>query len=224
MTRTKLADRRLPDYTRGEEIFNMVTHISGGALGAAVLVLCVVFSAISHNVWALVSSAVYGVLLVCLYTMSSVYHGLRPSTAKKVMQVIDHCTIYFLIAGTYTPVLLAGIRPSHPVLAWTLFGIEWAAVAIAVTFTAIDLRKYRVLSMVCYIAMGWCIIFAVRQTVEAISIGGFVWMLAGGIFYTIGAVLYGVGVKKRYMHSVFHIFVVLGSLFQFVSIFFYIIL
>ena len=123
MKRTRLSDRLLPDYTKGEEIFNMTSHIVGGGLGAAALVLCVVFSALHRDPWAIVGSSIYGVSLITLYTMSSVYHGLRAGTAKKVMQVLDHCTIYFLIAGTYTPVLLCSIRPVSPVTAWILFGV-----------------------------------------------------------------------------------------------------
>ena len=112
MKRTKLADRLLPDYTRGEEIMNMVTHIVGGAIGVVALTLCVIFSALHSNVWGVVTSAVYGTTMITMFTISSVYHGLKPTLGKKVMQVIDHCTIYFLIAGTYTVVLLSSIRPT----------------------------------------------------------------------------------------------------------------
>ena len=223
MKRTKLSDRKLPDYTRGEEIFNMVSHIVGGALGVAALVLCVIFSAIHRDPWAVVGSAVYGVSLIALYTISSIYHGLKPGTAKKVLQVVDHCTIYFLIAGTYTPVLFCAIRPVSPVTAWILFGVVWGCAALAATLTAIDLKKYAVFSMVCYIGMGWCIVFAIKIALQTLGVGGFMFMLLGGIAYTIGAVLYGLGKKKRYMHSIFHLFVVLGSILQFFSIFFYVI-
>ncbi len=222
MTRTKLKDRRLPDYTRGEEIFNMVTHIVGGGFGVIALVTCVVMAALKGNVWGVVGSAIYGASLIALYTMSSVYHGLRPNLGKKVMQVLDHCTIYFLIAGTYTPILFCCIRETSPALAWTVFGIEWGCAALGIVFTAIDLKKYNVLSMICYLGMGWCIIFAAKTAMTAIPIQGFWWLLAGGIAYTLGAVLYGIGVKVRYMHSVFHIFVVLGSVLQYVCILFYV--
>lgn len=114
MTRTKLADRRLPDYTKGEEIFNMVSHIVGGALGIAALVLCVVFSAIKGDPWAVVSCSVYGTSLVFMYSVSSVYHGLSTNTSKKVMQIIDHCMIYFLIGGTYTPIVMCSVRQVSP--------------------------------------------------------------------------------------------------------------
>ena len=148
--RTKLKDRTLPDYTRGEEIFNMVSHIVGGALAIAALVLCVIFSALKGDPWAVVASAVYGGTMVALYAMSSIYHGLTAERAKKVFQVIDHCTIYFLIAGTYTAITLAGIRVNHPVIAFVIFGMVWACCLGAATFTAIDLEKYKKMAMICY--------------------------------------------------------------------------
>lgn len=223
MKRTAIRDRKLPDYTRGEEIFHMVSHIVGGAIGVIALVLCTVVSALHKDVWAVVSGAIYGSSLILLYSASSIYHGLRPSLAKKVMQVLDHCTIYFLIAGTYTPIVLCALRRASPVWGWTIFGLVWGLAAMATVFTAIDLKKYQTLSMICYIGMGWCIIIALKPTLEALKTEGFLWLLAGGIAYTIGAVLYGLGKKRRYMHAIFHVFVVLGSILQFICIFFYVI-
>ena len=217
--RTKLCDRLLPNYSRAEEIMNMVTHIVGGGLGILALALCVIRAAIHANPWGVVGSAIYGVSMIALYTMSSVYHGMRPGTGKKVMQVLDHCTIYFLIAGTYSVIALSALRPVNPVLGWGILAFQWALTALAVTLTAIDLHKYSIFSMVCYVFMGWCIIFFLPLALQALTPTGFYWMLAGGIAYTIGAVLYGIGSKMHWMHSVFHIFVVLGSLLQFISIF-----
>ena len=139
--RIKLKDRTLPDYTKGEEIMNMVTHIVGGGLGVAYLALCVVFAALHGNPWGVVGSAIYATSVICLFTMSSVYHGVRPPTAKKVLQVIDHCTIYFMIAGTYTPYTLCTLREINPVIGWVVFGVVWGIAALAVTLTAIDLKK-----------------------------------------------------------------------------------
>lgn len=221
MKRTKLSDRSLPNYTHGEEIMNMVTHITGGALGIVALVLCVVKAALKHNPMGVVTCAIFGASMIALYTMSSVYHGLHKGTGKKVMQIIDHCTIYFLIAGTYTPVVLCSIRPLYPALGWGLFAAEWALAALATTLTAIDLRNYRVFSMICYIGMGWGIIFFLPQAMEAMTPSGFWLLFSGGVAYTVGAILYGIGAKKHWMHSVFHIFVVLGSLLQFFAIYFY---
>lgn len=221
MKRTKLSDRRLPDYTRGEEIMNMVTHIVGGAMGIAVLTLCVIRAALNGNVYGIVTSAIYGACMVTMYTISSVYHGLKPNLGKKVMQVIDHCTIYFLIAGTYTVIVLSALRPIYPGLAWGLFGFEWAMVTLATSLTAIDLKKYSVFSMACYIGMGWAIIPFCRQVMEVLTFPGFLLLLLGGIAYTVGSILYGLGKKKKWMHSIFHIFVILGSLLQFFAVLFY---
>ena len=190
-------------------------------MGIAVLTLCVIRAAIHHNPMGVVTSAIYGATMILLYTMSSIYHGLLPSTGKKVMQVIDHCTIYVLIAGTYTPIVLASIAPKYPALGWTLFGVEWGLAALAITLTAIDLKKYNVFSMICYIGMGWGIIAFIPKVIEVLTLPGFWFLLSGGIAYTIGAVLYGIGSKKPWMHSVFHVFVIIGSLLQFFAIFFY---
>ena len=213
----------LPNYTKGEEIFNMVSHIVGGGIGVVALVLCVVFAALHRNVWGVVGCSIYGASLVALYTMSSVYHGLHIGTAKRVMRILDHCTIYFLIGGTYTPILFCAIRPVSPAWAWTIFGIVWGLAAMATTLTAIDMKKYSALSMVCYIGMGWSILLAAKTAIEAIPLPGLILLLAGGISYTVGAIFYGIGKKHKYIHSVFHLFVVLGSVLQFLCIFFYVI-
>jgi hemolysin III len=221
MKRTKLRNRRLPRYSRGEEIMNMVTHIVGGGLAVIGLILCVIRAILARNLWGVITGAVYGLALIAMYTISSVYHGLRPNLGKKVMQVIDHCTIYFLIAGTYTVILLSALRPAYPKLAWGLFAFEWLLTAAATTLTAIDLKRYSVFSMICYIGMGWAIIPFWRQVLDVLGTRGFGLLLWGGIAYTIGSVLYGLGKRKKWMHSVFHIFVVLGSLLQFLAVLLY---
>ena len=219
--RTKLRDRVMPDYTKGEEIFNMTSHIVGAAIGVAALVLGIVISAVHKNGYGLAGSIVYGISMIILYTMSSVYHGLRDGMAKRVMQVLDHCTIYLLIAGTYTPILLSAMRPIDPVSSWVLLGVVWGLSAVAITLTAIDLKKYNVFSMICYIGMCWCILLRVPLLIEAVGWAGFWLILLGGICYTIGAVLYGMGRKKRYMHSVFHLFVVAGSVLHLIAVLVY---
>jgi len=197
---------------------NMVTHIVGGVLGIAALVLCPLKA---QTTVALVGTVIYGVCMTALYAMSSIYHGLRPGTGKKVMQVLDHCTIYFLIAGTYTPILLGAFLPRYPGIGWGILAMEWGLTALAVTLTAIDLKKYNVFSMICYIFMGWGIIFFLPQAMDVLTKPGFMYLLWGGIAYTVGAVLYGIGSKIAWMHSVFHIFVVLGSALQFLAIYQY---
>ncbi len=224
MTRTKLRDRVLPNYTRGEEVFNMVSHIVGGAFGILALVLCVIKGVWNQSVMQVVTSSIYGSSLILLYTMSSVYHGLRPNMGKKVMQVIDHCTIYYLIGGTYTPIVLCGIACKYPGWGWSIFGIVWGLCVLGTVFTAIDLKKYEKLSMLCYIGIGWCIVIALKPTIMSISFEAFLLILAGGIGYTLGAVLYGLGSKHQYIHSVFHLFVLLGSVLQFLAIYIYVLI
>ncbi len=226
MKRTKLIDRLLPDYTKGEEIFNMVSHIAGGGLGIIIAVICIVKSFLNGDAYQIVSAFIYSFSMIILYAMSSIYHGLIPKTAKKVFQIIDHCAIFVLIAGTYTPIALCPIREYNTALGWSLFGFVWAVAVLGVTLNAIDLKKYSLFSNICYIALGWCIIFIIKYVLKAISLNGFWWLLAGGIAYTVGAVFYAVAAKggPRYIHSVFHLFVVLGTVLQAVSIFFYILI
>ena len=221
MKRTKLSDRKLPDYTRAQEITNMVTHIVGGGLGVIALLMCLEKCLRLNNAWGVLGSMIYGGSMIALYAVSSTYHGLLPGTAKKVMQIIDHCTIYFLISGSYSIVALSALRPVYPVLGIGIFLFEWAVTALGVTLTAIDMDKYSVFSMVCYIGMGWAIFPFMKQTMEVLGSTGFWLLLAGGIAYTVGSILYGLGKKNKWMHSVFHIFVVLGSLLQFICVYFY---
>ena len=223
MKRTKLRDRILPKYTKGEEIFNMTSHIVGGVLGIVALVLCVVFAAVHGNGYGVVSGAIYGVTMVILYTMSSIYHGLNPKRkAKKVFQVLDHCSIYLLIAGSYTPFALCTLREYSTALGWTIFGVIWFVAILGIILNSIDIKKFRVFSMICYLVMGWCIVFKINLLPELLGTAGFVLLLLGGLAYTIGAILYGLGKKHKYMHSVFHLFILLGSLLQFFTILLYV--
>ena len=221
MKRTPLRERMLPNYTRGEELMNMITHIVGGALGIAVLLSCVIKAALDDNFYGILSCTIYGTTFITMFTISSVYHGLNAGMGKKVLQVIDHCTIYFLIAGTYSAVVLSAIRPVYPGLGWGLFIFEWSLALLAGTLTAIDLKKYEVFSMICYIGMGWAIIPFWKQTMHAMTKPGFLLLLIGGIAYTVGSVLYGLGSKHKWMHSVFHIFVVLGAVLQYFAVLLY---
>lgn len=220
MTRTKLRERTLPDYTHGEELFNMISHIAGGALGVLTLILCLLLS--WGDGWSMTASIIYGLSFIQLYTISSVYHGLRPGTAKRVLQVIDHCTIYLFIAGTYTPVMLCSLRPVHPGWAWGILGAVWGIAILAMVLNGIDLKKFKAFSMVCYIGMGWCVMIGIKPVMEVVPAGGLWLLVLGGVAYTIGAVLYGMGKKRRYMHSVFHVFCVIGSVLQALCIVLYV--
>jgi len=223
MQRTKLKDRILPKYTRGEEIFNMVSHIVGAAFGVVALVLCVVFSAIHHNAYGVISSSIYGITIILLYTMSSIYHGINEKRfSKRVFQVLDHCSIFLLIAGSYTPFCLVMFREYNQLLGWTIFGVIWGMAIIGVILNSIDIKRYKKFSMICYLGMGWCIIFTANLLPKLLGVPGLVLLVSGGIAYSIGAVLYGLGKKKKYMHSIFHLFILLGSVLQFLSILLYV--
>jgi hemolysin III len=219
MKRTKLRDRALPVYSIGEEIANTATHAVGGLLGLIALMLCVQKAAVTRGPAEIAGAAIYGSCLVILYSVSSIYHGLRPSMAKKVWQVLDHCAIYFLIAGSYSVVCLGAIRRCSPAIGWSVLGLEWALCIVATVLTAIDLKRYSFFSMICYIGMGWAIIPLAAMLFEIMTPVGFWLLLAGGISYTVGAILFGL--KKKWMHSVFHVFVVLGSLLQFFAFYLY---
>lgn len=225
MKRTKLKNRKLPDYTKKEEIMNMVTHIIGGAIGIAALVLCIVIASTKKSGYGLAGAIVFGLSMIILYTMSSIYHGLskKHDTAKKVFQILDHCTIFILIAGTYTPVLLSKIRLHNPTFAWSLFGVIWGVAIIGIILNSIDLKKYNVFSMICYLGMGWCIIFTANNLFNVLGNMAVSLLVIGGVSYTVGAVLYMLGRRRKYFHSVFHVFVTLGSLLHFLCIALYVI-
>lgn len=223
MKRIKLADRILPGYTKGEEIFNMVTHILGVVLGIVVTILCPVFASRTGNIYGIVSGAIFGISMIALYTMSSIYHGLSPNVkAKKVFQVLDHCTIFLLIAGSYTPFSLCTLREYDTLTGWTIFGVIWFIASVGIIFNSIDLKKYKVFSMICYILMGWCIMVKGTLIPQLLGKNGFMLLLIGGIVYTLGAVFYMFGKKCKYIHSVFHIFIFAGSLLHFLCILWYV--
>ena len=220
MRRTALKDRQLPDYTREEERFNMISHIIGALFGVYALINCLIKSNMNQNIYQTIASIVFGLSLIVLYSVSSIYHGLILEKPKKVMQIIDHCTIFVLIAGTYTPITLCSLREYNQMLGWAVFTIGWGISIIGIILNAIDLRKYKKLSLACYLIQGWCIIFTGIDAIKAIGINGFMWLVIGGLFYSIGALLYAIASNRihRYMHSIFHIFVVLGSIMHFICI------
>ena len=197
MKRTKLKDRVLPTYTKGEEIFNMVSHIVGGALGVITTILAIVIGVIHHNGYGIVSGIIFGIM--------------------------DHCAIFVLIAGSYTPFALCTLREYSPALGWTIFAIIWIFAALGITLNAIDLKKYKIFSMICYLVMGWCIIIKANLLPELLTMPGFILLLLGGIIYTIGAVLYGLGKKHKYIHSIFHLSVFFGNLLHVICILMYVI-
>ena len=209
----------IPKYTLGEELISSISHGIGAGLGIAALCLCVKASMASNNVWGIVSSWIFGISLIILYSMSCIYHGLKPNNAKRLMRIFDHCTIFLLIAGTYTPFTLVSLRDT---VGWPIFGIIWGAAIIGIILNAIDMEKFKTISMICYLAMGWAIVFAFNDLQRAVASGGIKLLLAGGIAYTVGAVVYGIGSKVKYMHSIWHFFVLAGSILHFLCIYMYV--
>lgn len=203
-------------YSLGEEIFNSVSHGTGGLLAIAGTVVLIVFAAIYSNAWGVVSSAIYGASMIILYTMSTLYHAITNRKAKKFFRIMDHNTIFLLIAGTYTPYTLVPLRGS---LGWVIFGIIWGATIIGIVFNSIDLEKYRKLSVVCYVAMGWAIIIAIKPMIAHVPLISLVFLLIGGVLYTGGIVFYVIK-KIKYFHSVWHLFTIAGTVFHYFSILF----
>lgn len=201
----------------------MVSHIVGGGLGVIALTMCTLISVWKQSLAGLLCGTVFGISMIALYTVSSIYHGLPCGMAKKVFQVLDHCTIYFLIAGTYTPMLICGLTRTSSLAAWITFGAVWSLTAIATTLTAIDLKKYKLFSMICYIGMGWCILFSIKPMYLCLGNIGFSLLLFGGILYTLGVVFFILGKLKKYFHSIFHLFVLAGSILHTLCVIFFVI-
>jgi len=213
----------LPRFTRGEEIFNAVSHIVGGGFGVVFLIVGVLYAHMHCDSLGIFSLYVYGICMILTYTMSAIYHFLRPLKAKKVFRIIDHCSIFLLIAGTYTPICLITLM-AEPAWGCSLFLIVWSLSILGITFTAINLHKYKTFGQILYLALGWCIIFALFPLLRHIELNGFWWLLGGGIAYSIGVIFFAYGRRVRYFHSIFHLFVVLGSVLQFICILFYVIM
>jgi hemolysin III len=215
---------KLPSYTKGEEIFNSVTHIVGGGLGVLGLIAGVICAAIYKpgNAAIAWSMAIFGLAMVTLYTISAVYHGLHVNKGKKVLQIIDHCTIYFLIAGTYTPlclICLTNIAPFNYVLMGVIYAMD--ALGIVLNATMMDKKPVKVVSQILYIATGWICVFFYPYLIQTLTVGGMWLLIGGGISYTVGAVFYAFGRKVKYMHSIFHLFVIVGTVLQYLGILLY---
>lgn len=210
----------LPKYTLGEELISSISHGVGALLSIAALVLCIVSAAKSGSAIAVVASCIYGTSLIILYLMSCLYHALAPNKAKKVFRVFDHCSIFLLIAGSYTPLLLITIGGTKGII---MMFIMWIATIIGIVLNSINLEKYDKASFVLYLVMGWMVVFSFKELLTNLPTPGFILLLIGGIIYTIGAVIYAIGDKIKYMHSVWHFFVLGGSIFQFFTILLYVV-
>lgn len=205
-------------YSLGEEIFSSVAHGVGSLLAIAATVLLIVFAALDGNVLAVVARSIYGATMIILYTMSTLYHSITNPGAKKVFRVIDHCSIFLLIAGTYTPICMGTLLNSDGIL---ILSIIWAAAIIGIVLNAIDLERFKNVSVAAYIVMGLLILIKIGDLVRLMPPGGLVFLTVGGAVYILGVIFYLMK-KVKYMHSIWHLFVLGGSVMHFFCILFYI--
>lgn len=209
----------LPKYSKGEEIANSVTHGIGVLVSIAGLVLLIVFSALYGNAWHVVSSSIYGSSMLLLYFASTLYHSLQGPRAKSFFRILDHSSIFILIAGTYTPFTLVSLNGPW---GWSIFGVIWGLAVLGIIFKFFFINRFGVLSTVIYVLMGWMIVIAVKPVLEAVPYGGLVLLLSGGLCYTAGLVFYA-WKKLKYAHSIWHLFVIGGSVLHYFAVMFYVI-
>lgn len=219
----KQKKKALPTYSKGEEIFSAVSHIVGATFGLFVLIYGIIVACIHQNGFELSSMIIYGLSITILYLMSTLYHFLRVGKAKKVFRIFDHCTIFLLIAGSYTPYCLLTLRTAG-VWGWTIFGLEWGIALLGIIFNAINMhwKVVKILSQVAYVIMGWCILICAPILYSRIALGGFILLLAGGIMYTLGIIYFALGTKRKYNHSIWHLYCLAGTVLQFLSIAIYV--
>ncbi len=205
-------------YAPSEELLSALTHGAGALFGVFALCFMTIRAAGSGSAMAVVASVIYGASLIILYTISTLSHALTNRSAKKVFRILDHATIFLLIAGTYTPVTLITLKGA---LGWTIFGIQWAIAAIGITFDAVALNKFKKFTTPLYVLMGWAIIFAAYPMILKMAPAGLIYLLGGGIFYSAGYFFYRL--KKPNMHFLWHLFALIGSILQFVAVVNYVI-
>ena len=208
----------IPKYTLGEELVNAISHGVGAGLAIAALVLLIIRA---NSAIGVVTGVVYASIMIILYIISCIYHALSPKlTGKKVFRVLDHCNVLLMVAGTYTPICLSMLGGS---LGWIVFGIVWAVTIVAIVFNCIDIDKYKKLCIALNLVIGWAALLIIKPLIESCPLNGLILLIAGGIVYSVGAVLYGLGKKRRYMHSVFHFFVIGASVLHFFMIYLYVV-
>ena len=213
-----LIDKKQRMYTIGEEITNAITHGIGALLSIAGLVIAIVFSAIYGDAYCVVSSCIYGASLIMLYTMSTLYHSITNLKAKRVFRTLDHASVFLLIAGTYTPYCLVTLRGP---IGWSIFGVVWAVAITSIVFSSISVEKFKKVNFTCALILGWIIVFAFNPLIDYLNINAIILLIAGGLAYTFGTIFYIIN-KKRFMHSIWHIFVILGSALHYFSILLYV--
>ncbi len=206
--------------TLGEEIANAVSHGVGALLAIAGTSVLIVTACVSGDAMGVVSSSLYGFFTILLYLFSTIYHSLTNTRAKKVFQIFDHCSIFLMILGSYIPICLCLIRGAW---GWTLFGITAVLSVIGIVFNSINVKKWQKLSMILYVLMGWSLVFMFNHVVARVPFKGLVLLVGGGIFYTIGIIFFSIDTRIKYMHYIWHLFVLLGTITQYFFILFYVI-
>lgn len=239
-----LKEVELPNYKLRDELWNSITHGLGAIFGIFVLIFSLIKivnngyditlpssdpSSYTSYIIKIISIIIYSVSLMITYTISCVYHALAKNNGKKVLRIIDHDTVYLLIAGSYTPFCLISLRDETmwgviPYSGYIIFSIVWILITIGIVFNSININKYKIISFVMYIVAGWIIILEAKELLNVIGFNGFMFLLFGGISYSLGSILYGIASKKSiWFHTVFHIFVLIGTILQFISIYLYVI-
>lgn len=211
---------KLAKYTLGEELMSAITHGVGAIFSIVALVLLIIKAVQLKSGLALVSGLIYGISLIILYLMSTLYHSLSPKIkAKYVFRVLDHCSIYLLILGTYAPILIYIMANQKALI---IFLIMLAIAALGIVLNAISLERFKVYGFISYLVLGWLAIFSFPDVLKILSNAAVNYIIAGGIAYTVGALVYLIGKKVKYMHSIWHFFVLAGSVLHFIAIYFYI--
>ncbi len=209
----------IPKYSLSEELISSISHGIGAGLAVSACVLCIIKAAHEHakiGGAGIVSVSIFGLTMIMLYCMSSIYHALPVGRAKQVFRVIDHCSVFLLIAGTYTPYALISLKGA---LGWTVFGVIWGLTVLGIVFNAMDVDKFEVVSGIINVVMGWMVVFTARYLTASIGHLGMKLLIIGGVVYSVGAILYAMGHKVPYTHSIFHFFVLGGSVLHFLSIY-----
>lgn len=209
------------DQTLHEEVANAVTHGIGAVLAVACLTVAVTFASLRHDIWSIVSVSIYGASMFILYLCSTLYHAIPTARIKEMLNIFDHAAIYLLIAGSYTPFCLVGIRPYSPGWAWSIFSVVWAIAVFGIAFQCLFVSKYPVFSTMTYLLMGWMVLIAVYPLWKAMGATAVMWIAAGGVIYSLGVVFYAMK-HVKYMHAVWHLFVLGGTLVHYGVVLYYI--
>jgi hemolysin III len=205
-------------YSPIEEKINIISHAIGFILSMVALVLLVRHANLHGGVWHIVSFSIFGASLIILYAASTFYHSAKKAELRNRLKIVDHASIYVLIAGTYTPFTLVTLKGA---IGWVIFGTSWGLALTGIILKLFFTGKYDLMSTIMYVLMGWIIVFAIKPLINNLPLEGFLWLVAGGISYTIGAILYSIK-KIKLNHAIFHMFVIMGSFCHFISVFFYV--